>query len=151
MKILFVCHGNTCRSPMAELLAKEHFQQKGTGHQVLSAGLQGEEGERASKGAISVMKELGLDLQRHRTRRVSRDLVEGADLVLTMTLAQRDLLRIAYYDIPDGDQRIHTLSGYAGTGDQDIPDPFMGNLEAYRHVRDRLKELIEKSEWEERA
>lgn len=151
MKILFVCHGNTCRSPMAELLAKEHFQKAGKGHQALSAGLQGEEGERASKGAISVMKELGLDLQRHRTRRASRDLVAGADLVLTMTLAQRDLLRIAYYDIPDGDQRIHTLSGYAGKGDQDIPDPFMGDLEAYRQVRDRLKELIETSEWEDRA
>ena len=134
---------------MAEVLAKDYFKKTGKSHKVQSAGLHSSTGEPASEMAISAVKELGLDLTKHKNQLVNRELIETGDLVLTMTLAQRDLLRIAFFDLKEIDLKIETLSAYAGLGDIDIEDPYMGQLEKYLQTRDQIKELIEKCNWEE--
>ena len=147
MNILFVCTGNTCRSPIAEAIAKDHFKKINKTHRVLSVGLQNIKKEPASSNSIEALEEWGLDLTRHKSKLVTRDLVKGADLVLTMTIAQRDLLRIAYFDIENIDGKVQTLHFYATGEDQDIEDPYFKDLDRYKQVRDELKNLIEKSNW----
>ena len=147
MNILFVCTGNTCRSPMAEAIAKDYFKKINKINRVLSGGLQNIEKEPASSNSIEALDEWGLDLTRHKSKLVTRDLVEGADLVLTMTIAQRDLLRIAYFDIENIDGKVQTMYFYATGEDQDIEDPYFKDLDRYKQVRDELKNLIEKSNW----
>lgn len=150
MKILFVCTGNTCRSPMAEEIARDMFSRKNIrNHFVRSAGIQNITGEPASDNAIMVMKEIELDISRHVSTLVRRGLIEEADKILTMTIAQRDLLKIAYFDIDNIDQKVQTLSYFAIGEDRDVLDPFFGDVEIYRKTRDEIKELIEKSNWEE--
>lgn len=143
MKILFICTGNTCRSPMAEVIAKEHFRRNNLSHKVLSAGLHATGDLPASENARDAIAELDLNLEGHRNRHADRQLLEEADLVLTMTQDQRDLLRMAYFDLYGGIQKIRTL------GAQDIEDPFFADMGTYRKVRDQIKELIENTNWEE--
>lgn len=149
MKILFVCTGNTCRSPMAEGIARDMFSKKNIrNHFVRSAGIQNITGEPASDNAIMVMQEIDLDISRHISTLVKRELMEEADKILTMTIAQRDLLKIAYFDIDKIDEKVQTLSYFANVEDRDVIDPFFGDIEIYRKTRDEIKELIEKSNWE---
>src|SRR3954466_6121375 len=85
MHILFVCTGNTCRSPMAETLLRHALEARGaTQVTVGSAGSGAWEGAPASEGAYLVALEHGLDLSAHRARMLTRELVNSADLVLTM-------------------------------------------------------------------
>lgn len=135
---------------MAEEIARDMFSRKNIrNHFVRSAGIQNITGEPASDNAIMVMKEIELDISRHVSTLVRRGLIEEADKILTMTIAQRDLLKIAYFDIDNIDQKVQTLSYFAIGEDRDVLDPFFGDVEIYRKTRDEIKELIEKSNWEE--
>lgn len=136
---------------MAEEIARDMFSRKNIrNHFVRSAGIQNITGEPASDNAIMVMKEIELDISRHVSTLVRRALIEEADKILTMTIAQRDLLKIAYFDIDNIDEKVQTLSYFASGEDRDVIDPFFGEIEIYRKTRDEIKELIEKSNWEEK-
>jgi protein-tyrosine-phosphatase len=85
MHILFVCTGNTCRSPLAEALLRHELDQRNVeGIDVSSAGTGAWDGAPASEGAYLVALEHGLDLSAHRARLLTRDLVRQSDLILTM-------------------------------------------------------------------
>ena len=94
---------------MAEEIARDKFAREKIKNQVISAGLQNINGEPASNNGIIAMKEINLDISDHTSTLVNREIMEEANMVLTMTIAQRDLLRIAYYDIENIDEKVQTF------------------------------------------
>ena len=88
IRLLVVCSGNTCRSPMAEALLTAEFAAGGVDAVVTSAGTEGPEGRPASNETIEVMAEIGFDMTGHQSRLIDGVDVDGADLILTMTRAQ---------------------------------------------------------------
>jgi protein-tyrosine-phosphatase len=140
MHIIFVCTGNTCRSPMAEALLREALAARGIDQvTVTSAGTGAWEGAPVSEGAYLVGLEHGLDLSEHRARLLTRDLVREADLVLTMS--GHHLARVAELG---GEHKVHLLGGYAGRDAArcEVSDPFGGDLANYRTTFAELQELI---------
>jgi protein-tyrosine-phosphatase len=136
--VLFVCTGNICRSPLAASLLERALKERGLEVTVASAGTGAWDGAPASEGAYLVGLERGLDLSGHRARLLSRELVEQADLILTMARHHR-----ARVDELGGEGRVHVLGEYAGreAGDVEVSDPFGGDLEVYRDTCVELEAL----------
>lgn len=140
MHILFVCTGNTCRSPIAEALLREALVSRGVDQvTVASAGTGAWDGAPASEGAYLVGLERGTDLSGHRAQLLTRDLVKSADLILTMSGHHR--ARVAELG---GEDKVHLLVEYVGRDDGkgEISDPFGSDLASYRTTYDELQEMI---------
>ena len=132
--IVLVCTGNTCRSPMAELLCRKILADKlkcpyneldEQGVIVMSAGIAAGMGSRASTEAVTIMSERHLDLSQHVSQPITDRLVRHADLILTMT---RGHLEGVVRHWPDAASKTHLLSVDA----QDVADPIGGSAEFYR-------------------
>jgi protein-tyrosine phosphatase len=140
MHILFVCTGNTCRSPTAEALLREALAAKGIKQiTVGSAGTGAWEGAPASEGAYLVGLEHGLDLSGHAARLLTREMVKEADLVLVMS--GHHLARVAELG---GDEKVHLLGAFSGRepGRTEVSDPYGSDLSSYRATFGELQELI---------
>ena len=140
-RILLVCTGNICRSPLAAALLDRALAQRGIdGIEVGSAGTGAWDGAPVSEGAYLVGLERGLDLSAHRARLLTRELVEDADLILTMARHHR-----ARVDELGGESRVFVLGEYAGReGDEaEVSDPFGGDLEVYRDTCAELEALLD--------
>ncbi|MDO8502953.1 MAG: low molecular weight protein arginine phosphatase [Gemmatimonadaceae bacterium] len=137
MRILFVCSGNTCRSPLAEAIATRMFADaRRSDIQVASAGTQAWDGSPASDGSLLVGMERNLDLSGHRSRLLTKEIVKENDLILAM--APSHLERVKELDQAANS---HLLVGFA-SGDatgQSVQDPFGGDLSAYRETADELE------------
>jgi len=140
MRILFLCTGNICRSPMAEAMARKLFQDRGRADIVVSsAGTSAGEGSPASEGAYLVGLEKGLDLAEHSASFLTREVVKRADLILAMS--QHHLDRAVALG---GGDKSHLLGSFAGRpiGSAEVEDPFGGTLEEYRATYAQLDGLI---------
>ena len=141
MKILFVCSGNTCRSPLAEAMARHLAAERGLGDvAVSSAGISAWEGAPASDGSLLVAMERGLDLSAHRARVLDREMVADADLVLCMGPQHREAA-IAW----GGEGKAFLLTEWASHGVETRPvsDPYGGDLAGYRRAADDIEnELV---------
>ncbi|AKM20581.1 low molecular weight protein arginine phosphatase [Geobacillus stearothermophilus] len=136
-RILFVCTGNTCRSPMAAALL-ENKQLPGV--EVKSAGVFAAEGSEASVHAKTVLKEKGIEAA-HRSSQLKKEHIDWATHVLAMTSGHKDMIVERF---PEAKDKTFTLKQFVLGTDGDIADPFGGPIEVYRAARDELETLIDR-------
>ncbi len=134
--VLFVCTGNTCRSPLAAILAR-HWLGKQSEWEVDSAGVSAIPGQRASEGSIEVSAEKTLDLGDHRSRPLAQARIDAADLVVVMTEAHK---RAVILRFPGVAGRVVMLNDFnARHQGEDVPDPFGMKVDVYRTIRDEIE------------
>lgn len=141
MKILFVCTGNTCRSPIAAALMNKIAAENDLQVSANSAGIFAEAGSPASKHAIEAMKQYNIDLTKHQAVQLSEKLIEESDLVLTMTEGHKTMIST------HAPKKTFTICEYAGYNGE-IHDPYGGTLsqynEAAENIYDCLTDIAEK-------
>lgn len=127
--IIFICTGNTCRSPMAEGLFRAHGGKEKTGLAPASAGLFTQDGIPASENAVTAAKELGADISAHRSRMLTHEMAQSARYLVCMTGAHYDRVCEMFPDCAD---KVFTLT------QRDVSDPFGGDLDTYRRAASEI-------------
>ncbi len=116
-RVLVVCVGNICRSPMAEALLRARL-----GHRprfdVSSAGVSALVGHPADESAVALMRERGIDISGHRARQLTPQVAAEADLVLVMESGHE---RAVYSIAPQARGKVHRIGRF---GNFDVPDPY---------------------------
>lgn len=142
MKILFVCSGNTCRSPLAAAFARRVAEERRLYNLSFdSAGTGALDGGGASEAAILVGLERGVDLSAHRTRALTPALIAESDFVLVMGPQHLDTVRIH-----GSESKVQLLDQFTSGGEtaNAINDPFGGSLDDYRATASELQRQVER-------
>lgn len=138
--VVFVCTGNTCRSPMAEHIARQLLAERlgcpvneleAHGALLASAGVAAMHGSRASPEAVEILKDRGLDLSPHASQPLTEQMIRQADYLIVMTRSHRAAILSEFPDVAD---RVHLLCKNGA----DVSDPIGGPVEVYRRCADQL-------------
>lgn len=135
--VLLVCTANLCRSPMAEGILR-HLVEPATAWRVESAGTWGFDGDPPALNAQLAMSDRGIDISNHRSRQVTRPLLQEFSLILTMTRGHKEALQVEF---PSLAERVYLLSEMIDTV-FDIEDPIGGPLVEYVATADELEGIL---------
>jgi len=136
-KILVVCTGNACRSPMAEGFLKEHLKPE-EGFEIISAGTSAMDGILPTPDAVDVMKEEGVNISNYRSSFFNKEFAQAADLILVMAgIHKKTILR----EFPSLEDKVYLYNEFAGINNgASIADPIGQPAAVYERVRDEIKE-----------
>ncbi|MDR2761003.1 MAG: threonylcarbamoyl-AMP synthase [Planctomycetaceae bacterium] len=144
--ILFVCTGNTCRSPMAEKICECEIAKRLNcsaddleeyGFVVMSAGISVMSNGGAASNAVEVLRRRGIDLSNHESRQLNETLVQFADYIFAMTRSHRELILSM---CPNADTRLYVLRADGG----DVSDPIGSDLNKYESCANQITTEINK-------
>ena len=145
MNIMFVCHGNICRSPMGEYILKDLAQREGlTGHTIASSAVSREEiGNPVYPPARRELAKHGISCDGHHARQLTRAEYDAYDLFLVMDSSNLILLSRIFPDDPD--HKIHRLLEFAGRPKDDVEDPWYTRdfSAAYEDILSGCKGVLE--------
>lgn len=138
-RVLFICTGNTCRSPMAEAIFNHKWKEKGTAR---SAGIFAADGQGAAQHTIEVLKENGIRCT-HQSRALQQEDLQWATHIFTMTSNHKDMIIKSYPALAD---KTFTLKEFVDNSHHslDVSDPFGGDKVVYRSLYAELDGLIGK-------
>ncbi len=136
-KITFVCTGNICRSPMAEYILRSRLGSESE-WEVASAGTFAGDGYPASRAAVEVLQEWGIDASGHKSQLLTYDLVDESDVIVVMTSGH--LLHIVTM-FPDAEEKVFLLKSF-NNDDSDVKDPIGASVDVYRMIRDEISDAM---------
>lgn len=142
-RLLFVCTGNLCRSPVAETIFNDLAQERGLEWRAESAGLAAIDGSPVPENVEISLEEVGFYAGGHRARKARGRMVEPVDLVLAMSPGQREKLR----SLSGGkaESKLYTLPEYLGEGaNGEVPDPYGYPLQTHRASVRRIHDYMER-------
>lgn len=146
-RILTVCVGNICRSPMAEAELRERLRRRGVQATVESAGIAALVGKPADPTSQELMLARGIDISGHRARQLTPELIRSFELILVM---EADQQRAVEDILPSARGRVHRIGRW---GSFDVPDPYRRDREDFEHALElivRGVDDLEKAFWPQR-
>lgn len=145
MKIIFICTGNTCRSAMAEGLAKKAVAENKLDVEIYSAGTFASKGEHASYNSIAIMKEYDVDIVTHTATPIEESDIQKMDLILCATISHKMQVIAKYPNLKD---RAYTLKEYAeldnNGSNMNIGDPWGNDINTYRMCAAEISLCVDK-------
>jgi RpiB/LacA/LacB family sugar-phosphate isomerase len=139
--ILFVCTGNVCRSPMAEAIFRQMVQGRGE-YRVLSAGVGAVDGQPPSPSAVKALQEIGIQIGDVQSRRLTREIVQQADYIISMTRSHMDEVNLLHPQAAEKTFLLREFEENLQPYEKDIPDPIGGSYEVYVQCRDAIQKAI---------
>jgi len=140
IKILFVCTGNICRSPMAEGYFRDLCKKnKRNDIDVASAGIFAGDNFSASPEAVKTMSNYSIDISKHKSRQITEELVRSSELIVVMTKPHKNTILASFNFVSD---KVSLLHGFDGSK-KDVFDPFGGDFNIYNKCFSEMKKALD--------